>query len=56
MDSQEHLKMLSETLSEMGMSSYANIKHFISKVLNYGDEEADKIILSMKNHMQIKRK
>lgn len=56
MDSQEYLKMLSETLSEMGMSSYANVKNFISKVLNYGDEEADKIIFLMKSHMQVKKK
>lgn len=39
------LDLLSKTIKEMGYSSYENIKHFISDVLNYGDEEAENIIV-----------
>lgn len=42
-------KMLVETLKEMGLSSYGNIKNFISKVLNYGDDDADEIINILKD-------
>ena len=49
MEKVDHKKMLVETLKEMGLSSYGNIKNFISKVLNYGDDDADEIINILKD-------